>query len=268
MAEFRIRIAGKTAAVTSIFDSTKDYCRAYLTEEEPDFSVSVSREDLAFEQEALRQEAIAEGIKIRVFTDPFLDRAAIQRKVAEHLLPHGVLLFHGSAVALDGEGYLFTADCGTGKSTHTRLWRQVFGSRAVMINDDKPFLKLTDSGVLVCGAPWSGKHGLDSNITVPLKGLCILRRGPEDRIRPISPEEALPMLFRQCGLPDSPGQHALVEQLAQAVPLWEMECTKTENAPRVAREAMAGSPDPQLPILLRSDPLLTLRDGKPVPYIP
>lgn len=238
MAEFRIQIAGKTAAVTSLFDSTKDYCRAYLTEGEPDFSISVRREDLAFEQEALRQEAIEEGIRIRIFTDPFLDRAAIQRKVAENLLPGGVLLFHGSAVALDGEGYLFTADCGTGKSTHTRLWRQVFGSRAVMINDDKPFLKLTEGGVLVCGAPWSGKHGLDSNITVPLKGICILRRGPVDRIRPITPEEALPMLRKQCGLPDSPGQGRLVEQLSRTVPLWEMECTKNTTAPLVSQEAM------------------------------
>ena len=238
MAEFRIKIAGKTAAVSSLFDSTRDYCRAYLTEEREDFSVTVSREDLAFEQEALRQEAIEEGIRIRVFTDPFLDRAAIQRKVAENLLPGGVLLFHGSAVALDGEGYLFTADCGTGKSTHTRLWRQVFGDRAVMINDDKPFLRLTDSGVLVCGAPWSGKHGMDSNITVPLKGICILRRGAEDRIRPITAEEALPMLLKQCGLPDSPEQRHLAERLSRQVPLWEMECTKNENAASVSQEAM------------------------------
>ena len=235
MAEFRIRIAGKTAAVTSLFDSTRDYCRAYLTDAEPDFSVTVTREDLAFEQECLRQEAIEEGMKIRIFTDPFLDRASVQRKVAENLLPHDVLLFHGSAVALDGEGYLFTAHCGTGKSTHTRLWRQVFGSRAVMINDDKPFLKITDTGVLACGAPWSGKHGLNSNITVPLKGICILRRGPEDRIRPLSPEEALPMLRKQCSLPAP----ALAEKLARSIPLWEMECTKSENAPRVSQEAMS-----------------------------
>ena len=66
MAEFRIQIAGKTAAVTSLFDSTKDYCRAYLTEETPDFSVAVTREDLAFEQQALLEEALEEGIRPRV----------------------------------------------------------------------------------------------------------------------------------------------------------------------------------------------------------
>ena len=57
MAEFLMKIAGQTAEVTSLFDSTRDYCRKYLTDGAPDFSVTVSREDLAFEQEALRQEA-------------------------------------------------------------------------------------------------------------------------------------------------------------------------------------------------------------------
>lgn len=242
MAEFRIKIAGKTAAVTSLFDSTRDYCRAYLTEEEPDFYIAVSREDLAFEQEALRQEAIEEGLRIRLFTDPFLDRAAIQRKMAEQLLQHGVLLFHGSAVALDGEGYVFTADCGTGKSTHTRFWRQVFGHRAVMINDDKPFLKLTDAGVLVCGAPWSGKHGLDSNITVPLKGICILRRGSENRIRPATAGTTMAMLEKQSLPPretaDLPVYRSLVATLASQCSLWEMECTKDPGAALVSQSAM------------------------------
>ena len=244
MADFRIRIAGKTAAVSSIFESTRDYCRAYLTEEEPDFSVAVTREDLEFEQESLRQEAIAEGIRIRTFTDPFLDRAAIQRKVAEELMDSGVLLFHGSAVAVDGEGYLFPAGCGTGKSTHTRFWRQTFGDRALMVNDDKPFLRLSEQEVLVCGAPWSGKHGLDTNITVPLKGICILRRGPENRIWPIPPEEAMPMLEKQSCEPLAPERmetfRTLVEALGERVSLWEMECTKNPEAALVSYRAMSG----------------------------
>ena len=176
MAQFTIEIAGRRAAVTSLFDSTRDYCRNYLTEEAADFSVTVTRQDLTFEQSELLAEALEEGMKPRTFSDPFLDRAAIQRKVAEYLLDNDTLLFHGSTVAVDGAAYLFTAHCGTGKSTHTRLWRQVFGDRAVMVNDDKPFLKITEGAVFACGAPWSGKHGLDTNITVPLKGICILRR--------------------------------------------------------------------------------------------
>ena len=243
MAEFTIEIAGRRAAVTALFDSTRDYCRSYLTEEPADFSVTVTREDLAFEQQALLEEALEEGIKPRVFTDPFLDRAAIQRKVAEQLFDSDTLLFHGSTVAVDGESYLFTADCGTGKSTHTRLWRQVFGDRAVMVNDDKPFLKIGAAGVLACGAPWSGKHGLDTNITVPLKGICILRRGSENRIRPMTAEEAMEMLTKQSVPPMAPEKYpkyrSLVDMLAEKVPLWQMDCTKDPEAALVSYQAMS-----------------------------
>lgn len=244
MAEFKIKIAGRVAAVRSLFDSTRDYCGKYLTEEAADFAVEISREDLAFEQQALLEEALEEGIRPRVFTDPFLDRAAIQRKVAEQLFDSDTLLFHGSTVAVDGQAYLFTADCGTGKSTHTRLWRQTFGDRAVMVNDDKPFLKLTDTEILACGAPWSGKHGLDTNVVLPLKGICILRRGSENRIRPITAEEAMPMLEKQSVKPLAPERlpryRALVDALSRRCALWEMTCTKDAEAALVSYRAMSG----------------------------
>lgn len=243
MAQFTVEIAGKRAAVTSLFDSTRDYCRAYLTEKPADFSVTVTRQDLEFEQAELLAEALAERMKPRVFPDPFLDRAAIQRKVAEQLFDSDILLFHGSTVAVDGEAYLFTAHCGTGKSTHTRFWRQVFGDRAVMVNDDKPFLKITEGGVFACGAPWSGKHGLDTNITVPLKGICILRRGSENRIRPISVQEAAEMLRKQSVPPRDlkklPVFLSLLDKLGQNVALWQMDCTKDPEAAIVSHAAMS-----------------------------
>ncbi len=235
MAEFTIQIAGHTVAVQSLFSSTQHYCAAYLTDQAPEATLTVTGQDLEAEQQALLVEALEEGLRPRVFPGPFLDRAVIQRKLADYLLPLGILLFHGSAVAVDGQGYLFTADCGTGKSTHTRFWREQFGPRAVMVNDDKPFLKFTSQGIFLCGAPWSGKHGLDTNITVPLKGLCILRRGTENRIRPLSPEEALPMLRKQSCHPDSP----LVDLLSQQARLWEMECTKDPQAAQISHAAMS-----------------------------
>lgn len=244
MAIFRMKIAGRTAQVSSLYDSTRDYCRAYFSEEEPVFSIAVTREDLEFEQKILYEEALEEGIRVRRFTDPFLDRAAIQRKFAEYLFEQDTLLVHGSTVAVDGEAYLFTAKCGTGKSTHTRLWRQVFGPRAVMVNDDKPFLRLTAEGVLACGAPWSGKHGLDTNITVPLKGICILTRGTENRIQRIGPGDGLEMLRKQTYCPLDPEKYSrfltLTNQLAEKTSLWQMACNKEEEAAWVSYRAMSG----------------------------
>ena len=241
MAEFCMKIAGHTALVQSRFDSTRDYCKAYLTEEAPEFTITVTAEDLAFEQAELLAEAKAEGMKPRKFTDPFLDRAAIQRGFADWLFHRDILLCHGSTVAVDGKAYLFTARCGTGKSTHTRLWREVFGDRAVMVNDDKPFLILTDDGVLACGAPWSGKHGLDTNITVPLAGICILERGPENIIRPAAMEEALPRLLHEthCPAGEEARFQALVTRLAARTNLWHMECTKDPQAAETAHRAMS-----------------------------
>ena len=243
MADFTIQIAGHSLRVLSLFDSTRDYCRAYLSDEEPEATVSVSREDLAAEQESLRQEALAEGLRPRVFPDPFLDRAVIQRKTAEFLFPKNILLLHGSAVALDGQGYLFTADCGTGKSTHTRLWRQVFGPRAEMVKEHRPFLELTASGVLLHGSPWSGKHGLDTNITVPLRGICILQRGPVNAIAEISLFQAAPMLCAQAGLWSQstpvPERNALVMAMAERVTLWQMQCNREPDAAVLAHAAMS-----------------------------
>ena len=245
MAQFLIEIAGFAGEITSLFESTRDYCRKYLREGTADFSVIVNREDLAFEQEALRQEALEEGIKIRVFTDPFLERTAIQRKVAEFLFDQGVLMTHGSTVAVDGKAYLFTARCGTGKSTHTRLWRQVFGDRAVMVNDDKPFLKIRSEGVFACGSPWSGKHGMDTNVTVPLQGICILDRGKENRIERITPGEALPMLLHQSYCPLDAGKRARFEELVQLLtektPLWHMYCNMDPEAAEVSHNAMSNT---------------------------
>lgn len=242
MAEFCLEIAGHTASVTSRFESTPQYFRPYLTEKPPEFSIRVTRADMAFEQAQLLDEARREGFRVRVFTDPFLERAAIQRRFAEFLFDFDVLLFHGSAIAVDGVGYLFTADSGTGKSTHTRLWRQVFGNRAVMVNDDRPFLELRSDSVWLYGAPWSGKHGLDSNIAVPLKGICVLTRGIENHIQRSEPEAVLPMLQKQSYQPMAEEKYPrfleLVEALSRQVPLWQMACNQQPEAAEMAFRAM------------------------------
>ena len=242
MAEFQIEIAGSVFAVRSLFESTRDYCRNYLSEKTPEFSVETSPEDLVFEQNALDEEAREEGMKRRKFSDPFLERTAIQRKVAEHLFHRNVLLLHGSAVAVDGQGYLFTAACGTGKSTHTRFWRQLFGNRAVMVNDDKPFLQIAASGVVAYGSPWSGKHGLSSNICVPLRGICSLHRGKENAVQTADPVGLMALLRQQV---HTPAQEALLrkteqllDRLAQQVPLWTMYCNQELSAAQVAYDAM------------------------------
>lgn len=242
MEAFTIEIAGLVTQVQPLFGSTREYCRAYLTDGVPVCFVDVTPQDLVHTQAMLEKEAIEEGIRVRKFPEPFLERATIQRKIAAFLLKQDTILLHGSTVGLDGQAYLFTAPCGTGKSTHTRFWRETFGDRAVMINDDKPFLKIASSGVVAYGSPWSGKHGLDTNISAPLKGICVLHRGPENVIRKAIPEDVIDMLHHQAFVSDDPALQkitaGLVDRLAQKVALWEMECTKDTRAAEIAHKAM------------------------------
>lgn len=244
MDAFTIQIAGLAVGVQPLFISTREYFRAYLSEREPEILIEVLDSDLVYEQQMLDREALEEGLKFRKFTGPFLERAVIQRKVAVALLGKDTLMVHGSTVSVDGCAYLFAAPCGTGKSTHTRLWREIFGSRAVMVNDDKPFLTISSSGVIAHGSPWSGKHGLDTNISVPLRGICLLRRGSDNRISQVTAEDCYDELLHYCFVPEDDTLRekadTLVKELVHSIPLWRLECNKAPQAALVSYQAMHG----------------------------
>ena len=229
--------------VHALFDSTREYCRDYLCNAPADFSVTLTPADISLEREKAAREDALEGLPVRNLSDELLERTALQRKIVERLFDYNILLFHGSAVEVDGAAYLFTAKSGTGKSTHTKLWRQAFGDRARMINDDKPFLAISDDGVTVYGSPWQGKHNLGGNISAPLKAICVLERGEENRIRPIPPAEALRMLFQQSQRP-AEGKHMpkymdLIDKLAAKTAFYRMACNMDPRAACVAYEAMS-----------------------------
>lgn len=241
METFTINIAETAIAINSRFGSTKEYFRRYLTDDRPELTISATTEDTQAEQRLLDEEADREHLRRRVFTEPFLERSVLQRKTAKYLLRKDILLLHGSTVVVDGKAYLFTAGCGVGKSTHTRLWMQLFGSRAAMLNDDRAFLAI-ENPVTAYGSPWSGKHGIESNIQAPLTGICILERGMENTICHLPPEEALPFLLTQCFVP-SPQQsadvHALALRLADTIPLWKLQCTKDISSAELAYRTLS-----------------------------
>ena len=247
MIDFVIGVAGRTAKVSAMFESTRNFCAAYLCDAIPDFEIAVSPEDIAFEREKSVQTDLQEGKNPRNYTDAYLETIAVQRKISEALFEYDVILFHGSVVAVDGCAYLFTAKSGTGKSTHTALWRQAFGERAVMINDDKPFLHIGADAAMVFGSPWMGKHGLGGNISAPLKAICILERGEENKIRRIDAKSAVPMLLQQSNRPMNRqllGKYLqLLDELSGQVSFFKMACNMDVQAAEMACQAMHGKDD-------------------------
>ena len=234
-------MADKVVEVTSIHAEVHEYCADYQTDENADYSVTTTQTDIDFEREKSAHEDEIEGIPVRHFSDSYLEELAVYRKIAEKMLDYDTVLFHGSVVAVDGVGYLFTAKSGTGKSTHTRLWREYFGDRTVMVNDDKPLLHIADT-VTAYGTPYNGKHRLGTNISVPLKAICILTRSADNHIEPITREQAYTMLLQQVYRPADMLKMAktleLMDRLADSVKLYRLGCNMDISAARVAYEGM------------------------------
>lgn len=160
------------------------------------------------------------------------------------LLQFDGLLIHASAVVMDGYAYLFSAPCGTGKSTHTNLWRQAFGhERVQMLNDDKPAIRRENGRWYAYGTPWSGKTDQNINMRVPLGGVCILARGEINEITPFGGSAAIFALLEQTARPPMASARArlleLLDSLLTEIPVWKLRCTPTVEAAHIAQSAMA-----------------------------
>ena len=202
----------------------------------PERPLRVTDAEIAREQDHPKE--LPEGFPL-----DYLESLAVYRKIAELLLKRNTLLFHSSALEMDGRAYLFTALSGTGKSTHARLWRQVFGNRVTMINDDKPLVRQqADGSWRVYGTPYGGKDGLQTNTSQTVCGIVLLERGTENKIERVSARDAYPRLLAQTYHDKQQPQSLLrimdlVGSLA-GQPVYRLQCSISEEAVRVAYEAL------------------------------
>lgn len=242
-----ILLAGCRISVKSIYSYVQHMCSNYIIDDEFDFSIEIFQKDIDYEREKSIRDDKKNGIAVRYFSDEYLETLAVYRKIAEKMIDYDTLLFHGSVIAVDGVGYLFTAKSGTGKSTHTRLWRELLGHRAVMVNDDKPLLKVTDKEIIAYGTPWDGKHRLSHNISVPLKAICILKRGEVNGIESIDKKSAFPMLVQQCYRSTNSVKMmkimSLIDTMGDCVELYQLHCNMDKEAAKIAYEGMKGDGD-------------------------
>ena len=92
-----------------------------LTDEPADFSITITPDDIVFEREKTSHEYAYEGKSVPDFSAELLEETAVYRKIAEKMPTYQSFVFHGSVIAVDGRGFMFTAKSGTGKSTHPTL---------------------------------------------------------------------------------------------------------------------------------------------------
>ncbi len=166
----------------------------YLSQETPEFSIEIEDADIDFEAKISPQ-----GVPAYTF-----ESIAVYRKFIYKLLKdYKAFFFHCSAIAMDNQGYMFTAQSGTGKSTHRNLWVKTFGDKVTVINDDKPIIRNIDGVYYIYGTPWQGKEGIGTNAKVKAKALCFLNRSQTNSVSKITTKEAVTKMLNQVVRPDS-----------------------------------------------------------------
>lgn len=223
-------IAGLTVKMNS-FGRTVEQAKPYVANEAtPDICIPCTWHQLKLRQPHL--------------SDDDCEYLSTGASFYTELLRFDGMMLHSSAVVMDGKAYLFSAPCGTGKSTHTNLWLDVFGSRAAMLNDDKPALRYEDGTWYAYGTPWSGKHDISANLRVPVAGIAMVERGEHNEITRLDSKAAIYGLLDQTIRPKNIQMYTklleLLDSLITNIPVWKIKCNMDREAAVVAYEAMSG----------------------------
>lgn len=161
-------------------------------------------------------------------------------------LPFETISFHTSAIQYNGKAVLFLGESGTGKSTHTRLWRENIPG-ASLLNDDSPMLRIIDGKPWVYGSPWSGKTPCYKTECYPLAGCVRLSQAPFNQIKKMRIAQAYGSIHPSCP-PFFAYDDALYDQISRIlsvllsnVPVYHLACLPNVDAARLSFETIFGT---------------------------
>ena len=207
---FNINIAGLEAEIHTVYESSYYFCKDYLSNGVPEIKVVVTQSDI--------QQEIEEGktsfftcveydgkqqkhvIVDKVINDSRIEINVVYRKLIEAAVEYNTIFMHGAVISVHNKGIMFTAQSGTGKTTHMMKWLQNL-NEAFVVNGDKPLVKIQDNEVTAYGTPWCGKENLSTNTMVPLKTIVLMERSEDNHIEEISFGKAYSFLLQQTYIP-------------------------------------------------------------------
>lgn len=189
-------------------------------------------------------------IKEKVEKESLLDEeraeyTLVGSKFYRELLNYNGCLLHASAVVVEKEAYLFSADSGTGKSTHTSLWLKYLADKnPYILNDDNPAIRIMDDGIYAYGTPFSGKHDLNVNKKVKLKSICFIEQAKVNSIRKVEPKEAIQLFFEQTIMQLEKEKMLkfleLLDKILKEIPIYKLCCDMSQEAVQLSYHTMKG----------------------------
>lgn len=172
------KIADLNIKIDPKYGSTVEHLKPYLSDEKS-FDIEITNSDSEIAEFAKTSSAPC--------TPELAESFLILNKLCIEIFEKfNGFFFHSSSLMIDNEAYVFTAKSGTGKSTHTALWRKLFGDKVKMINDDKPIIRKHNGNFYIYGTPWMGKSEIGSNAKALVKAVFVLERGIENCVKSVS----------------------------------------------------------------------------------
>lgn len=172
MCEFVAKLAGVSVLIRMRFDKNISKFSLFLSDEPYSYVLDVSKMSLQNERDLLNKE-----YPNYLFSDADVEYNIIYREISIILYQNNVIMMHGVLISMKNTGYLFTAKSGVGKSTHAKMWQETFGNEMIIVNGDKPLLKVEHGNLYGYGSPWNGKENIGVNNKVQIKAICHLARG-------------------------------------------------------------------------------------------
>ena len=160
-------------------------------------------------------------------------------------LQRGTLAIHSSCIVYQGKAVLFLGESGTGKSTHTRLWREHIKG-AILLNDDSPMIRVEDNKVWAYGSAWSGKTPCYKQERYELAACVRLSQAPYNRIQKLSVLQAYGAIHPSCA-PEFAYDDALYDKVSQTigqilsvVPCYHLACLPDKDAALLSCQTIFG----------------------------
>ncbi len=162
-------------------------------------------------------------------------------------LPHNTVAIHSSVIVSQEKAVIFLGESGTGKSTHTRLWREHIQG-ATLLNDDSPIVRIIDGKARVFGSPWSGKTPCYKQANYPLAGCVRLSQAPYNEIRRLPIPQAYAAIHPSCP-PDFAYDDTLYDhignfigELLSQTPVFHLACLPNAEAAQLSYKHTLNSP--------------------------
>ena len=150
-------------------------------------------------------------------------------------------ILHASFIRWEGNGILFSAPSGYGKSTQASLWQEY--EKAEILNGDRAALRMKGDEWHAYGMPYAGTSGIYRNESAPVKIVFVIRKAEKNSIRKLPLPEALRYLYPEVTVHrwDKEFVNTIMDYLicfATQVPIYMLECLPEKSAVELAKTVL------------------------------